>query len=435
MKKIMSLLIFVSLGSAMQKAKASLSSSSSSLPSSRGLLAPIIYMQTEADQRLKDLQQAIKNTSLDLRAKADAIEHFQNEFALNKFPTLDPAKIEPIIKKLREIVKNQNESAAIAMAKAQGTLGEQKAKSLDSFLKRLQSPGLSLEGKQKLLVDIKKSLAADKLNKEPAENIIRQLELDIENSKSGSSSSSSNSTEEKVKFDPAAQEALINAIKDGEMEEANEIIDSGKVNLNMPAKEFPYPYPLHLAIEAQDIALVNNLLAHEADPLLANGRGHNSLHLAAIYGWSPEEDSEENLEEHPEEQHVSANKIAIIRALVSHNPALLKTKDLWGNTPLQAAIQDKQEDSIEELLNLGADTEETNNKGQTALALAKSFELTGTPIMDNIARRIYEFTPQGRAKRAAAIQQSVKFEKNSEAQDISKGGELPAGLAGLISEF
>ncbi|QPC65816.1 hypothetical protein HYE67_008047 [Fusarium culmorum] len=122
--------------------------------------------------------------------------------------------------------------------------------------------------------------------------------------------------------------------------------------------------PLHFACSAGHTAVVEELLAHEANPELTDSRGRNILHIASTCGH-----------------------IATFQHIVERYPKLLEQSTTRsGMTPLHLAVWWGNEQTVKVCLENKADVTVKDNGGWTALMMAVYDEGKGT--MDTLIKHI-----------------------------------------------
>jgi len=142
-------------------------------------------------------------------------------------------------------------------------------------------------------------------------------------------------------------QALLNAIKICNIDEANQLLKKRYINLNVEDEDGRTA--LHVATENNQPEIIQMLLQKGANPNIQDEDGETALYVAA-----------EN------------NQLEIVQMLLekSANPNL---QDIIGDTALHVAIENNQPEIILMLLQKGANPNIENEEGNTALSLAISY--------------------------------------------------------------
>ena len=148
-------------------------------------------------------------------------------------------------------------------------------------------------------------------------------------------------------------ELLINAIRTGDSESVQSLLDEGEVNVEQVCKR-KMQTPLMHAVEMSDETIVHKLLSSGADVGAANKRGLTALHVAASLGLHD-----------------------MVRCLIHHD-ANIDARDNSGETVLMKAAQYNQGTVVQILFDAGADMGTKNNDEYSLLHY--SIRLPGTTL-------------------------------------------------------
>lgn len=171
---------------------------------------------------------------------------------------------------------------------------------------------------------------------------------------------------------------LVTAIRNGDLRSMDIILNDQNIDLNI-VLNYNGETPLILAVKTGNIYVVETLLHYGADINFQNGGGTTVLMDASVYGnvaiveWLVQHGA--NLELHDEDhntalQYASVNgQSQIIKLLVDHH-INMNSKNRYGNTALHDAVTNQDLDSINILLQAGAQLL-PDNDGITPLHIAK----------------------------------------------------------------
>jgi ankyrin repeat protein len=158
-------------------------------------------------------------------------------------------------------------------------------------------------------------------------------------------------------------ELLINAIRAGDSESVQSLLDEGDVNVEQVCRQ-KMQTPLMHAVEMSDETIVHKLLSSGADIGTANKRGLTALHVAASLGLHD-----------------------MVRCLIHHD-ANVDAGDNSGETVLMKAVQYNQGTVVQILFDAGADMGTKNNNDEYSL-LHYSIRLPGT----NMTNLVLDLAP------------------------------------------
>ena len=179
-----------------------------------------------------------------------------------------------------------------------------------------------------------------------------------------------------------AAASLRHAALHDDLQEADEALQLGEP---VDTRDSTGCTPLHYAVNAEEPAILQLLLAHQADPNKRNNSGWSALDFAAASGLSR---SVELLLESgakvnqanadgatPLLRAVIRNDLATVKVLLDHG-AQVNVRTTAGETPLLAAVRGESPELVSELLANGACAGDADGHGITPLMLARSLKLT-----------------------------------------------------------
>jgi len=73
------------------------------------------------------------------------------------------------------------------------------------------------------------------------------------------------------------------------------------------------------------------------------------------------------------DDHIESGNIAIVRKLIAANPELIEWRNMWENTLLHIAVQEKQVELVDFLITAGCDVNAVDDSGETPLHVAAVF--------------------------------------------------------------
>jgi ankyrin repeat protein len=204
-------------------------------------------------------------------------------------------------------------------------------------------------------------------------------------------------------FDPAITKAMWQALP-WEEKRLNEILATGRADINAKNERGETP----LTSVGLNPEKINILLAYGADPTITDNNGDTPLHLI-VSSFSFSSESEED----------DKKITAIVKALLSHKPAIIDIQNNRGETPLLRAIENNKPDIVRLLLENGANPSTKNKKGSDAFGYARLRPFGHARPNPVIIKILEDYAKaQGSASGAAALPQA------------SAAGAGPGGAAG-----
>ena len=125
--------------------------------------------------------------------------------------------------------------------------------------------------------------------------------------------------------------------------------------------------PLHIAVDQRNETIIQKLLTHEADPSLKDSPGNTSLHLAVKGEAKPVIRKTGDRSPFPSFYHICS--IQTIQAIIDHG-ADVNAVNNRGKTPLWFACCDGQDSFVKILLDIGADPNIADKFGDSCLHAA-----------------------------------------------------------------
>jgi len=172
---------------------------------------------------------------------------------------------------------------------------------------------------------------------------------------------------------------IFKAAEEGNLDDVKSFIDEKGINVNV--RDTYGKTPLHAAVGAESIEIVEFLVSKNADVNAEDVEKKTPLHWATIYNDNIEVakllvskganvNAQNKYGYTPLHNVIERKNIELFRFLVLEGKADVNAKDSDGSTPLHSAVMKNNVDFAKILISAGANTNVKNNRGSTPLDLA-----------------------------------------------------------------